>query len=85
MSAVPWQGAGHARQCRAGYLPGLPGAAQAGRRTMVADVSSWGGDHPDGPEPSRLEMLLGLVLLAVVLGAAVVGWVIMLWLDIRYG
>ncbi len=40
-------------------------------------MPGWGGDHPDGPEPSRASAAAGLVLLAVVIGLGVAVWVLM--------
>lgn len=35
-------------------------------------VNSWGGDHPDGPDPSRASLIAGLVLLALAAAAVLV-------------
>jgi hypothetical protein len=40
-------------------------------------MTSWGGDHPDGPEPSRESQWLGLVLAGMFGVAALVCWVLL--------
>lgn len=80
MSGVRWPSAADAGQYRAVDLPGLPRPAGAciyeWAVVRVEEAVTWGGDHPDGPEPSHAETIAGLILLGVVIGAAAVVWII---------